>query len=251
MTSLKDCSAPWDWMITDAAGIARCCCHSRNDIGNIAEQGIEEIWNGAMMQQLRAALQQDRFTPYCKGAACQYSVNKQAKIDGQGGDMPPTGIEFGLHGNALDFTPGSCGWDMSEEGYSWSIAERAAVKIAALPPGSQPLWLTFRCHALVTGAHDRIEVDVTIDGRTLDTIGMADPDPVTHRLWLPPDWVRDFAVSPVKIEFHIREPATPMSLGIGDDERLLGIAMYWIRFDSEAPSPRSGFIRRLFARQDR
>jgi len=50
------CHLAWDRLLVDTTGEVKVCCLSRNVLGNINRQRLEEIWNGRAMQQMRQAL---------------------------------------------------------------------------------------------------------------------------------------------------------------------------------------------------
>jgi MoaA/NifB/PqqE/SkfB family radical SAM enzyme len=62
------CYAPHTSLYFDTAGNVRVCCHNWSHIvGNVASQRIKEIWTGARIAQLRAALQNNDL-----GHGCSY-----------------------------------------------------------------------------------------------------------------------------------------------------------------------------------
>jgi hypothetical protein len=73
--TVKDCHFPWTWMMVSADGNVRPCCLAPGTLGNIHEASPEEVWNGELAQELRAAMVANQVHPVCAGAACQFVQN--------------------------------------------------------------------------------------------------------------------------------------------------------------------------------
>jgi MoaA/NifB/PqqE/SkfB family radical SAM enzyme len=56
-TYSKACVAPWSQFWIDLNGDVRCCCWSPVTVGNIKEQGWEEIWNGEGYKRFKASIE--------------------------------------------------------------------------------------------------------------------------------------------------------------------------------------------------
>ena len=62
-------------MMVSADGNVRPCCLAPGTLGNIHEASPEEVWNGELAQELRAAMVANQVHPVCAGAACQFVQN--------------------------------------------------------------------------------------------------------------------------------------------------------------------------------
>ena len=61
--------------MVSADGNVRPCCLAPGTLGNIHESSPEEVWNGELAQELRAAMVANQVHPVCAGAACQFVQN--------------------------------------------------------------------------------------------------------------------------------------------------------------------------------
>jgi MoaA/NifB/PqqE/SkfB family radical SAM enzyme len=61
------CYAPHASLYFDTSGNARVCCHNyAHPAGNILKESLDDIWNGAKIKVLRAALENNSFGPGCE-----------------------------------------------------------------------------------------------------------------------------------------------------------------------------------------
>jgi MoaA/NifB/PqqE/SkfB family radical SAM enzyme len=67
------CDAPWRWLLISIDGRVRTCCYTQKPVGDLNKETIEQIWNGKIMREVRAAVREGRAHPVCKGATCKYS----------------------------------------------------------------------------------------------------------------------------------------------------------------------------------
>jgi hypothetical protein len=227
-TSLKDCGLPWEWLTVDSSGNACCCCHSRGLIGNLNEAPFDEVWNGPKMLQLRKAISEDKFVPYCKGASCQYAMNRQAEINSKGTPLPPTRrIEFTESGNLLEYTVS--GWSPSEATHTWTMGPRAAVKISKLPRGLLP-WSKLRIRATsFLGNVRRISVFISMNDCAVGSATFEDAATRVLSFSIPSLIYWKQRDRPIEIAFNIKDPVSPKALGINKDSRELGIAIHWMQ----------------------
>jgi len=63
--SKYECPLPWFWMMVDPAGDAYLC--PRYKLGNLASEGLEEVWNGGRARAFRRALAARGSFPACAG----------------------------------------------------------------------------------------------------------------------------------------------------------------------------------------
>jgi hypothetical protein len=228
VTTLKDCTWPWSWLVVDAAGYAHCCCHSRTEIGNVADQTIDEIWNGQRMRRLREAIAKDEFHQYCKGAACLYSLNSQARIAKEGGILyRGLTINFRDGGNSLCYTTG--GWSIQEEDYTWTIGPQATLQVAKLD-GGVPHHILVRWRALRFPKPPQQAVEILFGGQRIGRAKFTRRQELDSRFRIPWRLRRKLRVSPLELAFRISYPRSPQSYGVSADDRPLGVAVSSIHF---------------------
>lgn len=79
--TVKDCHYPWTWMMVTADGAVKPCCFASGFLGNLHEASAEEIWNGAVVVELRQFIKEDRVHPVCAKAPCKYVQGMQAAVE--------------------------------------------------------------------------------------------------------------------------------------------------------------------------
>jgi hypothetical protein len=227
--SLKDCNAPWEWLDINSSGNACCCCHSRGLIGNLNDTSFDDVWNGPTMLQLRKAITEDRFAPYCKGAACQYAKNRQSEIEKTGSPLPSTRrVDFTHSGNSLDFTVK--GWSTPEPTHTWTVGSLAILKISRLPARYVP-WSRLRIKAAGFPGHSgRSDVLISMNGYSIGTVISRNTKSKKQSFPIPSSIYWKQRNSPIEIAFDIKDPISPKALGVGDDDRELGLAVQWMQF---------------------
>ena len=72
---------------------------------------------------------------------------------------------------------------------------------------------------LAAGKLDEQRVKIKLNGRTLADLSLRNPDLTVYPVSLPADALRERNI----LEFQISGAASPASLGVGADQRLLGI----------------------------
>lgn len=60
------CREPWKTIFVTYDGLVRPCCNSSTTLGNLADQSIEEIWNGETYREFRRSIVNRNFDKYCK-----------------------------------------------------------------------------------------------------------------------------------------------------------------------------------------
>jgi MoaA/NifB/PqqE/SkfB family radical SAM enzyme len=63
---------PWHWMIVTDGGEVLPCGHGSRSVGNVREQTVAEVWNGVVMQELRATIQAGEVHAVCRSTDCPY-----------------------------------------------------------------------------------------------------------------------------------------------------------------------------------
>lgn len=73
---MKFCSRPYKHLYIGINGNARCCSWARFPLGNVAQDGIEKVWNGEKAQEIRASIEDGSFR-YCDEISCPLLSNNQ------------------------------------------------------------------------------------------------------------------------------------------------------------------------------
>jgi hypothetical protein len=172
-------------------------------------------------------------------------------------DELPNLSTFGVHyvglkaaladNDYLDFRPGGNGtaflgegWSKEPDGWAhWTDGNRATIllrKHRGIERGSE---LQMRLAAFVLRQHPRQRVTVSLNGRRLGSLELADAQladgPTTIHLPVPPDVASDG--DELVLQFDLPDARSPQSLGLSDDVRRLGIAMVQLRL---VPTSSSG-----------
>ena len=96
------CYAPSIQLYFQPDGDVRACCHNFNhSLGNVAEQRLREIWDGAAAESLRTALAADDYSLGCRGCEAQVA------IEGRATSIP---ARFDVHAGHLTDDPASRRW---------------------------------------------------------------------------------------------------------------------------------------------
>ena len=77
----KDCRYPWHTVQILADGEVRPCCWSSGSLGNLHDNDLEEIWNGARIKDLRKYILNEKIHEICDGSPCTYVQNEMRKKD--------------------------------------------------------------------------------------------------------------------------------------------------------------------------
>ena len=78
--TVKDCHYPWTWMMVTADGAVKPCCFSSASLGNLHDNDIDQVWNGATAIELRKYIKANRIHQVCAGAPCKYVQNMQIRL---------------------------------------------------------------------------------------------------------------------------------------------------------------------------
>ena len=113
------------------------------------------------------------------------------------------------------------GWSAPEDFGVWSDQERAELHI---PPSLASLWqsrLVFSCSHYLAGPPDLRSVDVFTDGVQTDAWTFANGKVCDKILLLPP--------ATKSVLLRINQAASPLSAGLANDTRRLGIGLKTVR----------------------
>lgn len=72
---MRFCNRPYEHMYVTRGGVVRCCSWAtKRPIGNLADQSMEEVWNGPDAQALRESIEDQSFR-YCSKLSCPLLSN--------------------------------------------------------------------------------------------------------------------------------------------------------------------------------
>ncbi|MCE7505255.1 DUF6311 domain-containing protein [Polynucleobacter sp. IMCC30063] len=112
-------------------------------------------------------------------------------------------------------------WAWPESWGVWSKTNAVSIRLP-VPKGNLAQQLILTMRALVTKEHPNQIIGVTVNGNPMETVTLTNAELNTLRIPLS-------AVSNktgyVEVHFQFRNPITPKSIGMGDDDRLLSIGL--------------------------
>jgi len=73
---VRECVYPWMWLNIDTDCEATPCRYTGKTIGNI-DDGVEAVWNGPLIRQLREFILENRIHPICQDSGCPYICNRR------------------------------------------------------------------------------------------------------------------------------------------------------------------------------
>ncbi|HZZ17801.1 MAG TPA: radical SAM protein, partial [Opitutaceae bacterium] len=79
--SVRNCLNPWQTLLIANDGRVMPCCHGSKAVGDINLSSVEEIWNGVVMQGLRASILEGRVHDVCQSSGCPYQKSDEAFPD--------------------------------------------------------------------------------------------------------------------------------------------------------------------------
>jgi radical SAM protein with 4Fe4S-binding SPASM domain len=74
------CADPWTKLLVDIDGRASLCCSGPTHIGNLLEQGFDEMWNGEVAQKLRATVNTPQEPAYCRNCRVRKPIPDEIKL---------------------------------------------------------------------------------------------------------------------------------------------------------------------------
>jgi len=118
------------------------------------------------------------------------------------------------------------GWGWPEDWGVWSEGKSAQLVIPLA--NLKPRILTINCRALIAPNHPTQTIDISINGGALKSYTLNKPDENLIAIELPSYQSRNY----IAIQFEFNKNLTsPKILGIGDDNRLLGVGLTSITLD--------------------
>ncbi len=70
--SVRNCMYPWHWMIVTHEGEVLPCGHGSKPVGDLRVNTADEIWNGPVLRDVRAALLRGEVHRVCESTDCPY-----------------------------------------------------------------------------------------------------------------------------------------------------------------------------------
>ena len=114
------------------------------------------------------------------------------------------------------------GWSTPEPWGTWSDGPEAHIVFRSDAPPNAPLSFSIRAHGLLPRSRDSQQVQVLVDGKPSAVWEI--PAGADHEYSVPiPPRNSDHQITDV--ELRIQQPVTPKELGLGNDDRRLGIAL--------------------------
>jgi hypothetical protein len=123
------------------------------------------------------------------------------------------------------------GWSSAETALRWTEAKEAGLVFRA--DSIQDVVLTAKLHAFVISKrHPEQRLSIAFNGKPVARLSF--DDELTHEISvvLPSNIMRQENL----LELFLPDAVSPKSLGVGEDARSLGIAVYWIQFSPKVAS---------------
>ena len=128
-------------------------------------------------------------------------------------------VAFGMEGNADAFTRG--GWGAPFSNGQWSDGKRAHLEFQVADPGEDVVFLFSMRPFLAPGKLDQQRVTILVNEMNLATLAVTEPQPRGYVLTIPKEWVDS---GKILITLELPDAAIPSELGVGEDNRMLGLS---------------------------
>ncbi len=76
--SVGNCVLPWHWLVIDNDGGVMPCGHGSGQVGNLRDSTALEIWNGEVMQEVRASILAGKVHRVCNSKDCPHQRSDAA-----------------------------------------------------------------------------------------------------------------------------------------------------------------------------
>jgi Iron-sulfur cluster-binding domain len=221
---ISECHHPWEWLVVDPLGWVRPCCYASRPIGNLNDQTIEELWNGADMVRLRASIRDGYINKVCRHAACSFVRNTEKAFGAEAQDFRfPINEE--VSANDMSETDHFVsGWSSPEAWGIWTDGPEAALRLDLTGTVGGSGNLNILCRGIGHEIAPKRTVQILINNRKLATWQFLHPHETTKMEWrtlnIPHDVI---ANGMLEILFRIDKPISPRAWGV-DDGRSLGFA---------------------------
>lgn len=142
----------------------------------------------------------------------------------------PLTLDFSTRSNLICGILQAGGWSTGEIWGTWTVGKQARLEFPLQHPIGADLILSATTVAFLTEAHSEITVDILANGTAVGKWIFLHGEPQVDREVLINATVADQR-SPLEILFRISDPASPSSLGLSNDTRLLGMGIKTLRLD--------------------
>jgi hypothetical protein len=119
----------------------------------------------------------------------------------------------------------TCGWSSSEYWGTWSDGTVASLEL--LTPSTFQKSLSFQLVArpFLEGTHDNLKVNLFANGKFMETLNYNKGEYVQTKKFTVTNLAAQSGLPVLRLTFEFVEPATPASLGVNGDSRLLGLGV--------------------------
>ena len=117
------------------------------------------------------------------------------------------------------------GWGYGEDWGTWAVAPQS--KLVFNFPSSKPKKMVINARAFLAPAHSQQEIEVWGNGSMLGKVTIKKFDGNQIELTLPDQVIANPILN---LEFRSINAVSPKDMGLGTDERLLGIGLQSIQF---------------------
>ena len=136
---------------------------------------------------------------------------------------------FGIQDNCMEKIKNrGLGWSIKESWGSWTIGKRAHLYFRINEEITSDLLLTMMSYAFCP---DGVQVvDILANDIKVETLWLKHFLKKEYHVTIPKELVKKDGW--LHLEFVIQKPSSPKQHGLADDNRMLGLAMYWIKIES-------------------
>lgn len=115
------------------------------------------------------------------------------------------------------------GWGFADAGGTWTDAKVATMDIVVSPSYTKSLTLALNSLPFLSKSHNSIQVEVMVNSVKIDNLIYKTTDKTNLRNLVVPATILTKGAGHLKFTFKIQNPASPQSLGLSTDPRMLGI----------------------------
>jgi len=190
---------------------------------------VDEKWLGVLFRasaqiRLRRADEGERSDCARRDLVRQTVLARLDELPGRtGGGAYAFGetIRFSAGGNAENYT--TTGWSGPESWGRWSVGKTAQLVLRVEAPATGTLELEADVGALLHGTRQAVNATVAVNGSPIAEWRFSSNEPAgKRRASVPAALVRDTGA--MIVEFTVADPASPASLGMAVDNRLLALS---------------------------
>jgi hypothetical protein len=173
-----------------------------------------------------------RITKVSDPAETMRPLREGYRLSFKSAGLNPAGgrVDFSAAGNFQDYN--IYGWSESEGRSAWSDGHEARIDFVPVP-ATADVWMTVEATPLlVAGRIDRQDVAISLNGSPLGSSKLPAPGD-SFMVRIPREvWNKG---EHAKMIFRFANAASPVSLGLGDDGRILGAQFLSLQFSLEPP----------------